>query len=47
MNADVQRLEAERLRPSPPDPSLRDLLGELIAALAALYRTPPDTRGNQ
>ena len=40
---DVQRLEAERLKPSreldPLDESFRRLLG----LLAALYSTPPDT----
>lgn len=42
--ADVQRLESERLRPSPPDRVvLTDLLNDLIGALATAYTTPPDS----
>lgn len=35
--ADVDRLEAERLRPV-PQPAVRDLLDELIGLLASLYQ---------
>lgn len=34
-------LRAERLRPEKPV-TTEDLLGELIAALDSLFRTPPD-----
>lgn len=36
-------LRAERLRPEKPL-TMHDLLGELIHALAQLYRTPPDSK---
>ncbi len=42
MNADVQRLESERLRPSPELDSLDESFRTLIGLLAALWTTPPD-----
>jgi hypothetical protein len=38
----VRELEAERLRPDTKPRSTEELLGDLIAALTSLYRTPPD-----
>jgi hypothetical protein len=38
MNADVQRLEAERLRPSPPDPGIDDLWRRLLDLITAECR---------
>jgi len=40
---DVQRLEAERLKPTPAAYPLDELFRELLGALSALYSTPPDT----
>lgn len=40
----VRALEVERLRPDTKPRSTGELLGDLIAALASLYRTPPDER---
>lgn len=37
----VRALSAERQRPA-PDRGVGELLGDLIAALARLYTTPPD-----
>ena len=42
MNADVQRLEAERLRPSHELDPLDEAFRTLIGLLAALWTTPPD-----
>ena len=42
MNADVQRLEAERLRRSPELDTLDESFRKLIGLLAALWTTPPD-----
>jgi hypothetical protein len=38
----VRELEAERLRPDAKPRTAEELLGDLIAALTSLYRTPPD-----
>lgn len=49
LDARVRALDAERARPArgdawprSPAGSVEVLLGELIAALAGMYRTPPD-----
>ena len=39
---DVQRLEAERLRPAPAAYPLDELFRALIGQLAALWTTDPD-----
>jgi hypothetical protein len=41
MNPDVARLEAERLRPSPPEPTIADTFQQLIGTLARLLLHPP------
>jgi hypothetical protein len=40
MNDDVARLEAERLRPPPPELTRLDLLDELIHVLATAMGVP-------
>ncbi len=40
----VRALEVERLRPDAKPRSTEELLGDLVKALASLYRTPPDER---
>lgn len=39
----VRALEVERLRPDAKPRTTEELLGDLIAALRSLYRTPPDS----
>jgi hypothetical protein len=38
----VRALELERLRPDAKPRSTEELLGDLVKALASLYRTPSD-----
>lgn len=42
MNADVQRLEAERLHPARELDPVDEAFRKLIGLLAALWTTPPD-----
>jgi hypothetical protein len=41
VNPDVARLEAERLRPMPKEPTWEDTFQQLIAVLARLLLHPP------
>jgi hypothetical protein len=41
MNPDVARLESERLRPPPKDPTWQDTLQQLVGVLARLLLHPP------
>jgi hypothetical protein len=40
----IRDLEVERLRPDTKPRTTGELLSDLIAALASLFRTPPDNR---
>lgn len=40
----VRALESERLRPDTKPRTTEELLGDLVAALASLYRTEPDAK---
>lgn len=44
MTSRVRSLHAERSRPDAKPRTTEDLIGDLVAALAALYKTPPDRR---
>jgi len=39
----VRALEVERLKPDAKPRTTEELLGDLVAALASLYRTEPDS----